>query len=150
MYRIADNYGSKWVKSMLNWFRTKSMEGIEYDKLIIEATLECGLRRQKLIEMVNEYIETGLLIVKENKIFWVDSNYMPLKTEFKPIENREKPKKRLIEQYNDYLSESLTNGVEPLDMKEWNNQIRKPQMNVENVETTQIEEKETEELENED
>ena len=131
---VADNYGSKWVKGIINWFRTKTLEGIPYTDLIIQATLECGLRRNKLIELVNEYVETGLLRLHEGSVYWVDINIKPSETVMNknipeiPIEivkkkrNRKKTDKTLQEKlvdYNEYIEYCKAENETPLDYEVW-------------------------------
>lgn len=120
---VADNYGSKWVKGIINWFRNKTLEGIQYDNLIVEATLECGLRRGKLIELVNEYVETGLLVMRDRKIYWVDITLKPLEVvmnkEEKPDIKDRKPK--MVKDYDEYVKECIKLKLEkpPLEFAEW-------------------------------
>lgn len=122
---VNDNYGSKWVKSILSWFRNKTLDGVEYDSLIIEATLECGLRRSKLIELVNEYIETGLITVKDRKLFWINEDIKPSKIVMGKIEKGEvetKPKIKLEEKlknYASYCKSCKADKIEPMDYETW-------------------------------
>lgn len=124
---VSDNYGSKWVKGIINWFRSKTLEGIQYDTLIIEATLECGLRRNKLIELVNEYVETGLIFVDGDKnVYWYNRELKPSINIVK--ERKEITKdvdKRSIEEYNAYVKQLHEIGEKPLSMKEWFVEVNK-------------------------
>ena len=131
---VADNYGSKWVKGIINWFRTKTLEGIPYTDLIIQATLECGLRRNKLIELVNEYVETGLLRLNEGSVYWVDINIKPSETVMNknipviPVEREKRKKKRKetkktlqekLVDYNEYTEYCKSENEKPLDYEVW-------------------------------
>jgi len=122
---VADNYGSKWVKGILNWFREKTLNGVKYDTLIIEATLECGLRRNKLIELVNEYIETGLLVINGDSVYWIDSEIKPSAInmgEKIPVKEESKPNITLQEKltkYNEYQKNCITEKIKCLDYKTW-------------------------------
>lgn len=109
---VADNYGSKWVKGILNWFREKTLKGKVYSELIIEATLECGLRRNKTVELVNEFVETGLLEYKDNSIFWVNSNYKPTEIDFEK-EKKRKPRKKKDEEKKESIEDGdIITGVD--------------------------------------
>ena len=142
---VADNYGSKWVKGIINWFRTKTLDGIDYPILIIEATLECGLRRNKLIELVNEYIETGLLDVRDGRVFWTNPDIKPFETimrketiavvprltdeekkkraEKKNKKKKKKKKKKTLQEklveYNEYIEYMKIENETPLEYEEW-------------------------------
>lgn len=71
---VADNYGARWVKGMLNWIRLKTLKGYPYQFLIKDAMMECGLKKAKTIELVNEWAEMGLLVNESGFIRWVDAN----------------------------------------------------------------------------
>lgn len=82
MSSVADNYGSRWVKAISNWFRDKTIEGYDKDMLIRDALLECGLRKNKTIEIFNEFVEMGLIKIKNNMLYW--GEFAPLNIEMIP------------------------------------------------------------------
>lgn len=135
---VADNYGSKWVKSILNWIRHKTLDGVDYDILIIEATLEAGLRRNKTIDLVNEFVETGLLTVTPDRIIkWFNPEFKPSEIIMKSTDKGESKsdkikrvaqsnkKPRLLDQYKAYCKQLEEIGDEPLSMQKWYDEIKK-------------------------
>ena len=135
---VRDNYGAKWVKGMLNWFRNKTLEGKLYSHLLIEAMLETGLRRGKSIELVNEYLELGLMHIEEGKVYWsnpdmksTDIGRVKLEeqtatpTEKKPVKKktRKKKKKKTLQEklveYNEYTEYMKIENETPLEYEGW-------------------------------
>lgn len=69
---VADNYGARWVKSMLSWARQKTLEPYPYPMIIRDGVLECGQKRGKMIELINEWIDLGFIINDGNMLSWCD------------------------------------------------------------------------------
>jgi len=117
---VNDNYGSRWVKNMLNWMRRKTLEN--YDRLIKDAMLECGLRKQKTIELITEYTEIGIMMYRDRSLFWMDENDVVINTKMIGEEKSKKEfkgRKRLIDRYSDYMMKCAEIGGDPLEFAEW-------------------------------
>lgn len=119
---VNDNYGSRWVKNMLNWFRRKTLEGRNYDVIIKEAMLECGLRKQKTIELITEYTEIGIMMYRDKSLFWMDENDVVVNTKMIGEDKQSKGYKggkRLVDRYSDYMMKCAEIGVDPPTFPEW-------------------------------
>ena len=95
---VADNYGARWVKGMMNWVRIKTLSGgYPYPMLLREGLMECGLKKGKMIDLINEFSELGFIDVqKDGMVFWVDEN-------IKPISNTKGITENITEKMKPYL-----------------------------------------------
>jgi hypothetical protein len=79
---VSDNYGARWVKAIFNWTRLKTQDGYQKEILIRDALIECGLRKNKTIEIMNEFIEMGLMKERKGLYYWGDT--APVNPKMKP------------------------------------------------------------------
>lgn len=121
MSYVNDNYGSRWVKGVTNWIRLKTLDGCLYAELIIEGTLYMGLRRNKTIEIINEFAETGLLFFKDagKTVCWRDINLEPIQNKNVVDEKKTRDMKELLRLYNEYVKSCKTLNESPMTYEEW-------------------------------
>lgn len=120
---VEDNYGAKWMKQILNWIYNKTYpNGYEERLLYRDALMECGLKRSKTIELLNEFKNCNIVEFKDENIYWIDGQLKIDNPKMKPY--LEGKKKAILEDknktlYDYYVKQCVKDNEEPLAFEEW-------------------------------
>jgi hypothetical protein len=65
-----DNAGTKWLKQLMNFIKTLTLEGMEEKQLIRTLLLHAGLLPKKAKELLFQFFEYGLIVYDGKIVRW--------------------------------------------------------------------------------